>query len=66
MSEKSTMIEFLKSSKDLLAAENENLKLKLHNIQEKFNKGCYLFKIKLIYLKSLKINQIQHQIIKKP
>ena len=46
MSEKSTMIEFLKSSKDLLAAENENLKLKLHNIQENLNKGNYLFKIK--------------------
>ena len=44
MSEKSTTIEFLKSSKDLLAAENENLKLKLYNIQENFNKGSFCLK----------------------
>ena len=53
MSEKSSMIDILKSSKDLLAAENENLKLKLHNTQENFNKGSFSFRIIYIYFKWL-------------
>ena len=31
----------MKSSKDLFSAENENLKLKLNNIQENNDKGTF-------------------------
>ena len=50
------MIEILKSSKDLLAAKNENLNLKLHSNQEKFDKGSFSFKIVFFQKVTAKVN----------